>query len=69
MRENTEKERAWLVKYCPPPDLRTWEQRIVLPMNDIEAHIDHSHECGCNPDVYYIGMAELIIHNAFDGRS
>ena len=39
----------------------------ILPINDIEPHIEDS-TCECNPKIVFTNGEMIIVHNSFDGR-
>ena len=41
---------------------------IVLPIDDVEEHDEHSTTCKCNPSVIYENGDMILVHDAFDGR-
>ena len=39
----------------------------ILPINDIESHIEDS-TCKCKPKVIFENGEMIVVHNSFDGR-
>lgn len=39
----------------------------ITPVNDIEEH-EESIDCHCNPTINNEENAQIVVHNAFDGR-
>lgn len=43
------------------------EQVHVVPTNDLREH-EPDHRCWCRPDIKYVGVGVMVVHNSADGR-